>query len=87
MDKQKVVADWMIATQETVYTLQTWMGLLESWQAAGRALPDDFSEACQQLKDAGLWAWAKEAGGHGVAALAKAVEVDEFYPDGGFDER
>ncbi len=87
MDKQKVVADWLIATQEAVYTLQVWLGLLESWRDLGRAEPEDFGEACQQLKDAGLWRWAGEAGGHGVAALARAVEVSEFYPDGNTDGR
>ncbi len=86
MNKQKVVTDWMIATQEAVYTLQVWLGLLESWRETGRADAIDFSEACQQLKDAGLWHWAGEAGGHGLIALAQAVEV-EFYPNGGPNDR
>jgi len=86
VDKQKVVADWMIATQETIYTLQTWLGLLESWRDVGQAEPDDFGEGCRQLKDAGLWPWAGEAGGHGIEALAKAVEAGEFHPYGACDE-
>ncbi len=86
MTKQKVIADWMIATQDTVYTLHVWLGLLESWQNTGRAEPEDFSEACQQLKDAGLWRWAGEAGGHGLTALAQAVDV-EFYSTGATDDR
>lgn len=87
MDRQKVMTDWMIATQETIYTLQVWLGLLESWRDLGQAEPDDFGEACRQLKDAGLWQWAGEAGGHGVTALARAVEITEFYPEGGIDGR
>ncbi len=83
MTKQKVVTDWMIATQDAVYTLQVWLGLLESWRDMGRAEPEDFSEACQQLKDSGLWPWAGEAGGHGLTALARAVGVNEFYPERG----
>ncbi len=85
--KQKVVTDWIIATQETVYTLQVWLGLLENWRDLGQAEAEDFSTACQQLKDAGLWQWAREAGGHGVVALARAVEVSEFYPGGETDGR
>ncbi len=86
-NRQKVVTDWIIATQETVYTLQVWLGLLENWRDLGRAEAEDFSDACQQLKDAGLWQWAGEAGGHGVAALARAVEISEFYPDRETDGR
>ncbi len=87
MDRQKVVTDWMIATQETMYTLQVWLGLLENWRDLGQAEAEDFNNACQQLKDAGLWQWAREAGGHGVTALAKAVEISEFYLDGGTNDR
>ena len=75
MDQHKVISDWIITTQETVYTLQMWIGLLESWRKLGRAEPEDFVEACQQLREAGLWNWAREAGGHGVGALAEAVGV------------
>ena len=78
MDQQKVVSDWIITTQETVYTLQMWMGLLESWQALSRAEPEDFMEACQQLREAQLGHWAKQAGGHGLEALAKALRVEDF---------
>ena len=46
--------------------------------------PDDFMDACQQLKDANLWQWANQAGGHGIEALSQAVgltgnEVNERY--------
>ncbi len=76
MDRQKVITDWMIAVQDTIYILQVWLGLLESWRALGQAEADDFNEACQQLRDAGLWHWAADAGGHGLASLAQAIEVD-----------
>ena len=75
MDQHKVVSDWIITTQDTIYTLQMWTGLLESWRELGRAEPVDFVEACQQLRDADLWNWAQEAGGHGIAALAEAMGV------------
>lgn len=73
MDQEKILADWIIATQETVYTLQTWLGLLEQWRAAGRIEPDDFSEACHVLRDAKLWSWAAEAGGQGGQALSELI--------------
>ena len=73
LDQEKILDDWIIATQETIYILQTWLGLLEQWRAAGRIEPDDFSDACHVLRDANLWSWAAEAGGHGLAALSELV--------------
>ncbi|MCP4285882.1 MAG: hypothetical protein GY792_15740 [Gammaproteobacteria bacterium] len=75
MDEQKIINDWTLATQDTIFILQTWLGLLEDWQSRGQVEPDDFMEACQQLKEAALWQWANEAGGHGIEALARAVGV------------
>lgn len=71
--EQKILQDWILAVQDTIFVLQEWLGQLEMWQAHGRAEPDDFVEACQQLREAGLWAWAGEAAGHGIKALAEAV--------------
>jgi hypothetical protein len=81
MDRQKVITDWLLTTQDTIYTLQTWQGLLENWRKVGRAEPDDFMDACRQLKEANLWQWASRAGGHGIQALAGAVQVSETFPD------
>jgi len=72
-----VISDWIIATQETVYTLQMWLGLLESWRECGEAEPEDFIEAYHQLKDAELGQWANQAGGHGIKALAESVRVKD----------
>lgn len=83
VDRQKVIGDTILATQETVYTLQMWLGLLESWREQERAEPDDFMEACQQLKEAQLWHWANQAGGHGLEALARAIGVEDFQANGG----
>jgi hypothetical protein len=77
MDQQKVISDWILTTQDTMYVLRNWLGLLESWRELGQAEPDDFRDACQQLKDAELWQWASRAGGHGIEALAGAVRVSE----------
>ena len=79
VDQEKVLNDWIIATQETVYNLQTWLGLLEAWRETGRAEPDDFNAACQMLRDANLWPWAAEAGGHGISALAELLLKDRVY--------
>ena len=84
MNRQKVVADWILSTQDTIFVLQMWLGLLETWREAGRAEPDDFMDACQQLKDADLWQWASHAGGHGIRDLAEAVRVSEALPDEGY---
>jgi hypothetical protein len=82
VDRQKVMAEWIAATEETIYTLQMWLGLLESWQALGRAEPDDFAEACRQLKEAGLGVWVDEANRSGIEALARAVGLRiEDLPD------
>ena len=27
MDRQKVISDWIFATQDTIYLLQMWLGL------------------------------------------------------------
>ena len=78
MDQHKVVSDWIITTQDTIYILQMWIGLLEGWREIGQAEPDDFIEAYQQLKDAQLEHWASQAGGHGLQALAKALRVEDF---------
>lgn len=72
-----MISDWIIATQETVYTLQMWLGLLESWRECGEAEPEDFIEAYHQLKDAELGQWANQAGGHGIKALAESVRVKD----------
>jgi hypothetical protein len=82
MDRQKVISDWIFATQDTIYLLQMWLGLLEIWQTVGRAEPDDFMDAYQQLEEAALWSWTNQAGGHGIKTLAEAVEVgEEFLED------
>jgi len=41
MDRQKVVSDWIIATQDTIYALHMWLGLLEIWRTVGHAEPDE----------------------------------------------
>jgi hypothetical protein len=77
VDRRQVIDDWVLSTQETIYILQEWLGRLERWQTLGWAEADDFVEACQQLQEAGLWAWARDAAGHGITALAEAVEARE----------
>ena len=77
MDRQKVIGDTILAVQDTIHVLQVWRGLLETWREQGQAEPDEFADACRQLKEAGLWQWARQAGGHGLEALAEAVQVQE----------
>jgi hypothetical protein len=73
-DRQKIIQDWLLATQDTIYVLQQWAGRLESWQGQSQVEAAEFGEACQQLREAGLGAWANDAGGHGLSALAQALE-------------
>lgn len=73
MDLHKVVSDWIMATQDTIYTLQMWIGLLESWRDSGQAEPDDFMDACRRLREAGLGSWANEAEERSIVALAEAL--------------
>lgn len=68
-----MIRDFLLATQDTIFVLQEWSYRLEQWQAQGQIEPEDFAEACRQLREAGLWAWAADAGGHGIAALAATV--------------
>ena len=86
MDRQKVIDDSILVTRDTIHILQIWLGLLESWRKQGQAEPDEFANACRQLKDANLWHWARQAGGHGLEALAKAVGVEEFQLNGRYRE-
>ena len=86
MDRQKVIDDSILVTRDTIHILQIWLGLLESWQDQGQAEPDEFADACRQLKEAELWHWAKQAGGHGLNALAGAVGVEDFQLNGRYPE-
>ena len=71
---QKVVGDWLIATKETIYQLQNWLRFLEHWREVGQVNSEEFNAACRQLSEAGLWGWARDAGGHGIEALAETFE-------------
>ena len=75
MDRQKVIDDSVLATRDAIYFLQRWLVLLENWRESGQAEPDEFIDACRQLREAELWQWARQAGGHGLEALAEAVQV------------
>ena len=77
MDSQKVIGDAILVTRDSIYLLRRWLGLLEQWRETGHAEPDEFIDACRQLKEAELWHWARQAGGHGLEALAEAVQVQE----------
>jgi hypothetical protein len=79
MDNGKVIEDWMLATHDTICCLQTWLAQLAHWRATGQAEPLDFETACRQLQEARLWDWASDAGGHGIEALARAVEATKEY--------
>ncbi|MCL4298411.1 MAG: hypothetical protein KJ077_21930 [Anaerolineae bacterium] len=73
----KIIRDWLLATQDAIFILQGWSGRLEQWHAQGYIEPEAFAEACRQLREAGLWQWAAEAGGHGIAALAEIAGLGE----------
>jgi hypothetical protein len=77
VDSQKVIGDVILVTRDSIYILRRWLGLLEQWRETGQAEPDEFIDACRQLKEAELWHWARQAGGHGLEALAEAVQVQE----------
>jgi hypothetical protein len=73
----KIIRDWLLATQDAIFILQEWSGRLEQWQTQGYIEPEAFAAPCQQLREAGLWQWAAEAGGHGIAALAEIAGTGE----------
>ncbi|MFC1975758.1 hypothetical protein ACFLXQ_05125 [Chloroflexota bacterium] len=75
MAEQKIISDTIIATKDTIYVLQHWLGCLERWEEQGQVDPDEFTAVCRQLKDADLWVWAGNVGGHGIAALAELILV------------
>ncbi len=54
MADPKIIRDWLLVTQDTIFILQEWSGRLEQWQARGQIEPGDFAEACRQLREAGL---------------------------------
>jgi len=76
MDEQKIIQDCILIADDAIYLLQEWKGLLERWQAAGRAEAVDYHVMRQQLQEAGLWSWAREAAGHGESGLEKAVGLE-----------
>ena len=83
MNQHKVIGDWILATKDTIFVLQQWQNLLVGWQALGQIDSEAFAEACRELKDAGLWQWASEAGGHGIEALARIDDIPmEFLTNG-----
>jgi hypothetical protein len=71
MNQHKIIGDWILATKDTIFVLQQWRDLLVKWQMLGEVEGEAFAEACQQLREAGLWGWVNEAGGHGIEALVK----------------
>jgi hypothetical protein len=71
MNQRKVLGDTILATRDTIFVLQQWRDLLVRWQTLGEVDREVFADTCQQLEDAGLWQWAREAGGHGIEALAR----------------
>jgi hypothetical protein len=83
MNQHKVIGDWILATKDTIFVLQQWRDLLVKWQMLGEVERETFADACRQLKDAGLWQWAREAGGHGIEALARIDDIPlEFLTNG-----
>jgi hypothetical protein len=75
VDRQKVIGDSILVTRDSILLLQRWLGLLERWRETGQAEPNEFIDACRQMKEAQLWHWARQAGGHGLEALTEAVQV------------
>ena len=75
MNQRKVLGDTILATKDTIYVLQLWRDLLVKWQTLGQVEPEVFADTCQQLKDAGLWQWVSQAGGHGLEALARLDDI------------
>ena len=80
MSSQKVLGDWLIATRETIYQLQCWLRLLESWRSQGRIESQEFAAARRELAEAGLGHWAEQAGGHGLEALARLLDDHKKCP-------
>ena len=75
MDQQKVISDSILATKDTIFVLQQWLELLDRWHTLGGVDQEEFASACSKLREDGLWNWAKEAGGHGIEALAGVVDI------------
>jgi hypothetical protein len=75
MNQRKVLGDTILVTKDAIFVLQQWRDLLVRWQTLGEVERETFADACRQLKDAGLWQWASEAGGHGIKALARLDDI------------
>jgi len=75
MNQRKVLGDTILVTKDAIFVLQQWRDLLVRWQTLGEIESEVFADTCQQLKDAGLWQWASEAGGHGLEALARLDDI------------
>ncbi len=77
MDEQKIIQDCILTTDDAIYLLQEWKGLLEQWQSAVRFDPADYQAMRQELTETGLWSWAREAAGHGETALQAVLGGQE----------
>ena len=75
MKQHKVLGDTILVTKDAIFALQQWRDLLVRWQTLGQVDREVFADTCQQLKNAGLWQWAREAGGHGLEALARLDDI------------
>ena len=69
MEQRKVLADWVLATKDTIFVLRQWLELLDQWRVLGQVDDQSLANACRQLQESGLWGWASQAGGHGIEAL------------------
>jgi len=82
MNQCKALGDSILATKDAIFVLQQWRDLLARWKTLGQIEEVVFAEACQALKDVGLWQWAREAGGHGIEILIKMsgsdLDITEF---------
>ena len=62
MNQHKVLGDTILATKDAIFVLQQWRDFLVRWHTLGEIEPEIFADICQQLKDAGLWQWVRDAG-------------------------
>jgi hypothetical protein len=77
MDEQKIIQDCILTTDDVIFLLREWKSLLERGRSAGCVEATDYSAIRQQLQEAGLWPWAREAAGHGEAALQAVMGRQE----------
>ena len=56
-NKNKIITDWLTATEDCQEALRNWKAYLRAWQHHPHVVDEAFLSAMQDMNDAGLFEW------------------------------